>query len=374
MAVAELTEQSTADEVKDYAEQVVKDVEAERKGDAQIASEHADNEHKPEGANKTVAKSDETADDKGEKAGEESWLDEGLKAEAAAIGLEESELDDFTSREELERALRLFDKKALEAGRKALAEGGEVMSDILVAEGVGKKFGGFVALKDVSVSFARDKLSAIIGPNGAGKSTFFNVISGAFPASSGRVTFEGRDITALPTHEYARRGIAKSFQITNVFPQLSAHENVRVAAQMQKTRYNLWTPRARIRELIAQADDLLERVGIAAKRNSVARDMAHGEQRCLEIAMALACQPRLLLLDEPTAGMSPEETVRMMDLIVRLAAERTVILVEHKMKLVMGICQQLVVLHHGELLAQGSPDDIRANDEVKRVYLGQGKH
>jgi branched-chain amino acid transport system ATP-binding protein len=248
------------------------------------------------------------------------------------------------------------------------------MSDILVAEGVGKKFGGFVALKDVSVSFARDKLSAIIGPNGAGKSTFFNVISGAFPASSGRVTFEGRDITALPTHEYARHGIAKSFQITNVFPQLSAHENVRVAAQMQKTRYNLWTPRARIRELIAQADDLLERVGIAAKRNSVARDMAHGEQRCLEIAMALACQPRLLLLDEPTAGMSPEETVRMMDLIVRLAAERTVILVEHKMKLVMGICQQLVVLHHGELLAQGSPDDIRANDEVKRVYLGQGKH
>ena len=119
---------------------------------------------------------------------------------------------------------------------------------------------------------------------------------------------------------------------------------------------------------------MLERVGIAPKRNAIARDMAHGEQRCLEIAMALACKPRLLLLDEPTAGMSPEETMKMMDLIVRLAAERTVILVEHKMKLVMGICQQLVVLHHGELLAQGTPDDIRANDEVKRVYLGQGKH
>jgi branched-chain amino acid transport system ATP-binding protein len=248
------------------------------------------------------------------------------------------------------------------------------MSDILVAEGVGKKFGGFVALKEVSVRFGRDKLSAIIGPNGAGKSTFFNVISGAFPASSGRVTFEGKDITGLPPHEYARRGIAKSFQITNVFPQLSAHENVRVAAQMQKTRYNVWTPRAAIRELIDEADQLLERVGIAGKRHAIARDMAHGEQRCLEIAMALACQPRLLLLDEPTAGMSPEETVKMMDLIVRLAAERTVILVEHKMKLVMGICQQLVVLHHGELLAQGTPDDIRANDEVRRVYLGQGKH
>jgi branched-chain amino acid transport system ATP-binding protein len=202
-------------------------------------------------------------------------------------------------------------------------------NDILVAEGVGKKFGGFVALKDVSVSFARDKLSAIIGPNGAGKSTFFNVISGAFPATSGRVSFEGRDITALPQHQYARRGIAKSFQITNVFPYLSAHENVRVAAQMRRTRYNLWTPRARMRELIEEAEALLARVGIAAKRNAMARDMAHGEQRCLEIAMALACRPRLLLLDEPTAGMSPEETVGMMDLIVRLASERTVILVEH---------------------------------------------
>ena len=244
--------------------------------------------------------------------------------------------------------------------------------EILVAQGVGKQFGGFVALKDVTVSFARDKLSAIIGPNGAGKSTFFNVISGAFPATSGRIHFEGNDITALPPHEYARRGIAKSFQITNVFPHLSAHENVRVAAQMQKTRYNLWTPRAGIRELSDEADALLGRVGILAKRSAQARDLAHGEQRCLEIAMALACKPRLLLLDEPTAGMSPEETVKMMDLIVTLAAERTVILVEHKMKLVMGICERLVVLHHGELLAQGTPDDIRANEEVKRVYLGQG--
>ena len=247
------------------------------------------------------------------------------------------------------------------------------MDDILVAQGVGKKFGGFVALNGVSVSFARDKLSAIIGPNGAGKSTFFNVISGAFPPSSGRVSFEGRDITGLPQHAYARLGVAKSFQITNVFPQLSAHENVRVAAQMRAKRFDMWTPRAGIRDLIDQADALLERVGIFARRNGVAQDLAHGEQRCLEIAMALACEPRLLLLDEPTAGMSPEETVTMMDLIVKLAQERTVILVEHKMKLVMGICQHLVVLHHGELLAQGAPDDIRANDEVRRVYLGQGK-
>jgi branched-chain amino acid transport system ATP-binding protein len=247
------------------------------------------------------------------------------------------------------------------------------MSDILVAEGVGKKFGGFVALKDVSVSFARDKLSAIIGPNGAGKSTFFNVISGAFPASSGRVTFEGRDITALPTHEYARRGIAKSFQITNVFPQLSAHENVRVAAQMQKTRYNLWTPRARIRELIAQADDLLERVGIAAKRNSVARDMAHGEQRCLEIAMALACQPRLLLLDEPTAGMSATETREAIRLIERIARERglTLLFTEHDMAVVFSISERITVLHQGRVIANGTPEEVRRDAGVRRVYLGE---
>ena len=246
-------------------------------------------------------------------------------------------------------------------------------ADILVAEGVGKKFGEFVALNNVSVSFARQKLSAIIGPNGAGKSTFFNVISGAFPPTTGRVTLEGRDITGLLPHDYARLGVAKSFQITNVFPRLSARENVRIAAQMRAKRFDMWTPRAHMRSLIERADALLERVGILGKRAVVAQDLAHGEQRCLEIAMALASEPRLLLLDEPTAGMSPEETVTMMDLIVRLAQERTVILVEHKMKLVMGICEHLVVLHHGELLAQGAPDDIRTNDEVKRVYLGQGK-
>ena len=243
---------------------------------------------------------------------------------------------------------------------------------ILVAEGLTRHFGKFVALKNVSVAFEGGKLSAIIGPNGAGKSTFFNVLSGAFLPTSGRIVFDGKDITGAKQHEFARMGIAKSFQITNLFPQLSAHENVRVAAQMRTARFDILTPRASMTRLIERADALLERVGLAAARNQPARDLAHGQQRSLEIAMALACDPRLLLLDEPTAGMSPEETIVMMDLIVQLAAERTVILVEHKMKLVMGICQRLIVLHHGELLAEGTPEDIRANDEVRRVYLGQG--
>ena len=242
---------------------------------------------------------------------------------------------------------------------------------ILVAENIGVQFGAFVALKNVSVTFKTRQLTAVIGPNGAGKTTFFNVISGSLIPSTGRMHFNGQDITGAKQHEFARMGIAKSFQITNVFPQLSVGENVRLAAQMRRSRFGLLVPRQSMTDLIAIAESLLERVGLYKAFHLPARDLAHGQQRCLEIAMALACDPKLLLLDEPTAGMSPEETRDMMDLITGLAEERTVILVEHKMKLVMGICQRLIVLHHGELLAQGTPDDIRANDEVKRVYLGQ---
>lgn len=243
---------------------------------------------------------------------------------------------------------------------------------LIEVRGLSRHFGLFKALSNVSVSFAPKQLTAIIGPNGAGKSTFFNVLSGAIPATSGQVFFEGQDITALQPHDYARRGIAKSFQITNVFKQLSVHENVRVAAQMRYARYQLFKPRNQIKEAIDEADALLERVGLSALRNKTVADLAHGQQRSLEIAMALAAKPKLLLMDEPTAGMSPEETASMMELICTLAKERTVILVEHKMKLVMGICERLIVLHHGEFLAQGTADEIRNNDEVRRVYLGQG--
>jgi branched-chain amino acid transport system ATP-binding protein len=247
------------------------------------------------------------------------------------------------------------------------------MSDlILEARHVSKRFGRFQALGDISVTFRANELCAIIGPNGAGKSTFFNILTGAIPPTGGQVLFRGEDVTGLAQHEYARRGIAKSFQITNVFKQLSAHENVRVAAQMRRSRFNFLAPRLALKDVSEQAEVLLDRVGLAALRDKTAGDLAHGQQRALEVAMALAADPQLLLMDEPTAGMSPEETAVMMDLITRLAAERTVILVEHKMKLVMGICKRLIVLHHGEFLAEGAPDDIRNNAEVRRVYLGQG--
>ena len=248
------------------------------------------------------------------------------------------------------------------------------MTDILRTEGLTKRFGGFTALNGVSVGFRKGALTGVIGPNGAGKSTFFNLLTGAFPASAGRIFFEGQDITATPQHRYAAMGIAKSFQITNVFPQLTALENVRVAAQALVARFDSWRPRARLTGLVDEARALLDTVGLQHRAGAAAGTLAHGEQRALEIAMALAARPRLLLLDEPTAGMSPEETRDMMDLILQLAEDRTVVLVEHKMRLVMGVSERLLVLHHGELLAEGTPDDIRANDEVKRVYLGQRAH
>jgi branched-chain amino acid transport system ATP-binding protein len=245
---------------------------------------------------------------------------------------------------------------------------------ILRTKGVGKVFGKFTALKNISAQFPKGAITSIIGPNGAGKSTYFNVLSGAFPPSSGKVEFEGRDVTRLPQHRFAHMGIAKSFQITNVFPQLSTRENIRVGLQALVSRYNIWRPRDTLPGLNEQADELLALVGLWPSRERTAKTLAHGEQRALEIGMALASRPRLLLLDEPTAGMSPEETRVMMDLIVKLARERTVILVEHKMKLVMGISDRILVLHHGELLAEGTPSQVRQDEAVKRVYLGQREH
>ena len=246
---------------------------------------------------------------------------------------------------------------------------------VLAAEGLGKRYGGFVALADVSVAFTRGRLTAIIGPNGAGKSTFFALLSGAATPSSGRIRLEGADIAGQAQFRFARMGIARSYQITSLFPELTAHENVRVACQAAHApaRHDLWRSRSHYRALAEEADAALAQVGLLPRRSRPASGLSHGEQRALEIAVALASRPRLLLLDEPTAGMSPEETKEMMDLIARLAAERTVLLVEHKMKLVMGLAEQIVVLHQGRLLASGSPDDIRAHPEVRRVYLGEGR-
>jgi branched-chain amino acid transport system ATP-binding protein len=245
---------------------------------------------------------------------------------------------------------------------------------IIETRRVSKRFGGFTALKDVSVQIPRGRLTSIIGPNGAGKSTYFNVLSGALAPSAGSVWFDGRDVTGLKPHDFAHIGIAKSFQITNLFPNFPALENVRIALQAHVSRYGLWRRRTELHGLDDQAMALLDTVGLGDRAKRLARELAHGQQRALEIAVALAARPRLLLMDEPTAGMSPEETKAMMGLIRRLVETHTVVLVEHKMKMVMGISDHIVVLHHGELLAEGPPDDIRRDATVKSVYLGQGQH
>lgn len=242
---------------------------------------------------------------------------------------------------------------------------------LLAVENIGRSFGGFVALEGVTTAFQPGKVTSIIGPNGAGKSTFFNVLSGVLTPSSGTIRFKGRDLKGTRQHEFVHLGIARSYQITNIFPDLSVHENVRVAAQASQSRYNIWTNRNKFPELGARADAALEAVGLADKRDETAKFLAHGQQRALEIAIALISDPEVLLLDEPTAGMGPEETKDMVALLEKLATQRTILLVEHKMKMILGLSDRILVLHHGRLIADGTPRDIQTDPEVRRVYLGQ---
>jgi branched-chain amino acid transport system ATP-binding protein len=222
----------------------------------------------------------------------------------------------------------------------------------------------------VSLAVHEGELRSIIGPNGAGKTTFFKLISGEVTPSAGRIWFRGRDVTGLPQHAVSRLGIAKSYQLTNVFPHLTVFENVRVAAQGHRRSFNFWARAAALDDARDRGHALLETTGLGSKADLLAAHLSHGEKRHLELAIALATDPVLLLLDEPTAGMSPEETDETMVLIRELAAGRTIVLVEHKMKLVMKISDRITVLHQGQVLADGTPEAIRANDLVQRTYLG----
>jgi branched-chain amino acid transport system ATP-binding protein len=241
---------------------------------------------------------------------------------------------------------------------------------LLRTEQLTRAFGSLLAVDRVNVSVRRGELRSIIGPNGAGKTTFFRLISGEMRPSSGRIWFDGREITGLPQHQVARLGVAKSYQITNVFPHLTVLENVRVAVQGHARAYDFWSKASHLRDVRRRAESLLERIGLGRKAGQLAAHLSHGEKRHLEIGIALATDPALLLLDEPTAGMSPEETDETMRLIRELATGRTVILVEHKMKVVMRISDHITVLHQGQVLAEGSPDEIRANTLVQQTYLG----
>src|SRR5688572_10856045 len=228
---------------------------------------------------------------------------------------------------------------------------------LLRTENLSRSFGSLLAVNRVNVTVRRGELRSLIGPNGAGKTTFFRLISGEMAPTTGRIWFAGRDIGGLPQHDVARLGIAKSYQITNVFPHLTVFENVRVATQGWLSSFNFWTRAANLTDARERARAILQEIGLGRKMSVVAAHLSHGEQRHLELAIALAGEPALLLLDEPTAGMSPEETDETIALIPQIARGRTVVLVEHKMKLVMKISDRITVFHQGQVLADGTPEE-----------------
>ncbi len=244
------------------------------------------------------------------------------------------------------------------------------MGEILKTINLTKNFGGLSAVVDVNFVVKEGDLQTIIGPNGAGKSTFFKLITGELEPTRGQIIFFNKDITSLPQTAISHLGIAVSYQITNIFPMLTVFENVRVAVQSRKTTFNLWSKAISHKEFVEQTRHILEQINLSDFKDEIAANLSHGHQKRLEIGIALATRPKLLLLDEPTAGLSPTETRQTIELIKKIAQDLTIILVEHKMKVVMEVSDRITVLHYGKLLAQGTPDEIRNNEEVRRVYLG----
>jgi branched-chain amino acid transport system ATP-binding protein len=245
--------------------------------------------------------------------------------------------------------------------------------NVLEVSGATKRFGSLVAVRDVSLSVKKGELRAIIGPNGAGKTTFFNLISGLFPPTSGTIVFEGRDVTALPPEARVSLGIARTFQITEIFPELTVFENVRTSTEVADGyRLRPWIGRAEKERIKSQVDATLELTGLRKRADRLVGELSHGDQRAAEIAMALALRPRLLLLDEPTAGMGDQETYEVTQLIRRLHRESsfTIVLIEHDMRVVFHLADRIMVLDQGRFLAEGSPEEIAANEDVQAAYLG----
>lgn len=248
------------------------------------------------------------------------------------------------------------------------------MADALLdVRGLSRRFAAVNALKEVDFSVVAGEVHALIGPNGAGKTTFIHHVSGALRPDSGSVHFAGQDVTGLSMHERVRAGMARSYQITNVFSDLCARDNVALAVQGRAdtgSSFRFWRPVAAETALFAEAEAWLAQVGLADKADAVAGSLSHGEQRALELAMALATKPQLLLLDEPMAGTGPEESARMVELIENLARHVTILLVEHDMEAVFRLADRISVLVNGRMICTGTPDEVRSDPGVRRAYLG----
>ena len=243
---------------------------------------------------------------------------------------------------------------------------------ILRVIGVQKDFSGLQVLTGVDFEVGEKERFSVIGPNGAGKTTLFNIISGKFRPSAGKVIFDGRDITSLPPYVRARLGMARSFQITNIFQRLSALDNVLAGVRSRAgLRHNLLRRPHHDRALMARSEEILARVGLADQRHTPAQELAYGQQRALEMGVTLSLEPKLVLLDEPTAGMSRQETEEAIAMIRRVTQETACVIIEHDMNVVFSLADRISVLHYGVMLACGTPEEIRADQRVKDAYLGE---
>ena len=236
-----------------------------------------------------------------------------------------------------------------------------------------KNFGSLAAVKDVSIKIRKNSLHAIIGPNGAGKTTLFNLLSGTLKPTAGKVFYKGMDLTQQPVHKMIHLGIGRSFQITNIFPNLTVYENIRLASQaMEPGNFRIVDDVSKLADCERRTQEVIQRLGLQNQAMLLARTLPHGDQRKLELGMILAPDPEVLLLDEPTAGMAAEQVPELIALIqeIQLSGEKTVVLVEHNMNVVMSISDKITVMHLGQVLAEGSPSEIASNKEVQTAYLG----
>jgi len=251
---------------------------------------------------------------------------------------------------------------------------GKAANPVLELQDVYKDFDGLEVLFGIDMGIQQGERHAIIGPNGAGKSTIFNIITGKVLPSKGKIFFKGQDVTGTSPHKLNRHGLARSFQITNIFRTMTVFQNVRNAIlSKNKIRYNMFSRLDRMKDINDQTDRVLEQIGLLDRRDVIAGLLSYGQQRALEIGLTIATEPELILLDEPTAGMSSEETREAVKLIERVTQGKTLIIVEHDMEVVFSLADRITVIYYGEVLASGPPDEIRQNQKVKDAYLGEEK-